>query len=583
MAAFVPGFSQAPGLVIFWVILLVVLNANLFVAGVVGGAAKILSLLLVAVSFSVGRFLLEGPTEGLFAVLVNAPVLAWFGFEYYVVAGGQLLGLVFGLVCGVFAVKLMRFLWKRMAAMESDNAAYQKWSNNRWVKIGAFLFVGGLKGKKSFADLHAQRLGNPIRIPGAILVVVLLALVFVGVRIAQGPILASTIRSSLETVNGATVDLESAELDLAGGKMTLTGLALADRDKLSHNLFAAKTVEAKISTTDLLRKRAALDQVVVVGGVEGGQRATPGERIGKESEDSEWSGMEMPDAQSLEELMKNADVWKERLSTARRWLDSLSGSGEEEALGPTYEDILRERVRLLGYANVRNDALIEKAPTFLVRKLEADEVKASQLPGDTLTIRAENLSTHPRLVAQPPSVSIASASGKLRAALTFPQNAAIPGADVDVIVRGISVDSVASQLSSKDNAPISGGTMDVSVKGLASAIDSNLPLDVTLYETNLSIAGSSPTKIPKLTVPIAVRGPIDNPAIKVDKTALQNALVSAGKQELSRRLSGELQKKIGGEPTAEGEQPASLEDTAKKALDGLFKPKEKKKEAPAGE
>lgn len=578
MAAFLPGFSQAPGLVIFWVVLLVVLNANLFMAGVVGAAAKILSLLLVPVSFAIGRFLLEGPTEGLFSALVNAPVFAWFGFEYYVVPGGQLLGLVFGVVCGVVAVKFVRLLWKKFAAMEKDNEAYQKWSNNRWVKIGAFVFVGGVKGKKSFTDLHAQKMGNPIRVSGAILVVAVLVVAFIAVRVAQGPLLASTVRSGLEQANGATVDLERAELDLTAGKMSLFGLALADRDKLSHNLFAASSIEAKLSTADLLRRRAALDEVVIVGGVEGGERETPGERIGKEPGNSEWSGMEVPDAKSLEDLMKNADVWKERLSTARRWLDKLGGSSaDEKAAGPTYEDILRERVRLLGYANVRNDALIEKAPTFLIRKLEAAEVKASQFPDDPLTIEAENLSTQPKLVEAPPTISVVSASGRLQSSFSLPQNAEIPGANLDLVLKGIEVDSVVSQLSNEGGALVSGGTMDVSVKGLVSAIDSNLPLKVTLHNTNLSIGGSKPTKIPELTVPIAVRGPIDNPAIKVEQSGLKTALVSAGKQELSNRLGGELQKQLGGE-TKEGEEPAKLEDTAKSVLDGFLKPKEKKKE-----
>jgi hypothetical protein len=79
--------------------------------------------------------------------------------------------------------------------------------------------------------------------------------------------------------------------------MTLTGLALADRDKLSHNLFAAKSIEAKISAADLLRRRAALDQVVVIGGEEGGERETPGVRVGEDSEDSKWSGGSFPRVQ----------------------------------------------------------------------------------------------------------------------------------------------------------------------------------------------------------------------------------------------------------------------------------------------
>ena len=59
-----------------------VLNVNLF------AAAKSLALLLTPVSFAVGRFLLDGPTEGLFSAIVNAPALAYFDFDYYLVAGG---------------------------------------------------------------------------------------------------------------------------------------------------------------------------------------------------------------------------------------------------------------------------------------------------------------------------------------------------------------------------------------------------------------------------------------------------------------------------------------------------------------
>jgi uncharacterized protein (TIGR03546 family) len=91
MIAFVPGLTQAPGLLLALILCLVVLNANLGVAAIVGIGAKILSLLLTPVSFAAGRVLLHGPTEGLFKTMVNAPVLAYFGFEYYTVTGGLVL------------------------------------------------------------------------------------------------------------------------------------------------------------------------------------------------------------------------------------------------------------------------------------------------------------------------------------------------------------------------------------------------------------------------------------------------------------------------------------------------------------
>ena len=110
LIAFTPGFSQAPGLMLFWFFFLAVLNANLFVAAIVGAGSALLALILTPVSFAVGRFLLEGPTEGLFRAIVNAPVLAFFGFDYYVVAGGQLIGVIVGVLAGFAVAKLLTAL-----------------------------------------------------------------------------------------------------------------------------------------------------------------------------------------------------------------------------------------------------------------------------------------------------------------------------------------------------------------------------------------------------------------------------------------------------------------------------------------
>ncbi|MHC4997233.1 MAG: TIGR03546 family protein, partial [Planctomycetota bacterium] len=70
---FMPGFPQAGGLIVACIVLLVVLNANLTLAVFVGIAAKLISLALISVSFAVGRFLLDGPTSGLFVKMINAP------------------------------------------------------------------------------------------------------------------------------------------------------------------------------------------------------------------------------------------------------------------------------------------------------------------------------------------------------------------------------------------------------------------------------------------------------------------------------------------------------------------------------
>ena len=81
MLGFVPTFATARGLMIALLLLLLILNANLLIATTAAAIAKSISLLIAPVTFAVGRFLLDGPTEGLFRSAVNAPIFALFGFE----------------------------------------------------------------------------------------------------------------------------------------------------------------------------------------------------------------------------------------------------------------------------------------------------------------------------------------------------------------------------------------------------------------------------------------------------------------------------------------------------------------------
>ncbi len=61
MLGFIPGFGRGPGLVVSIVLLLVILNANLFIAAIATFVAKALSVVLMPISFVLGRALLDGP------------------------------------------------------------------------------------------------------------------------------------------------------------------------------------------------------------------------------------------------------------------------------------------------------------------------------------------------------------------------------------------------------------------------------------------------------------------------------------------------------------------------------------------
>lgn len=579
LIAFVPGFQQAPGLLILWIALLVLLNANLFLAGLVGIAAKLLALLITPVSFAVGRLLLEGPTRGLFASLVNAPVTAWFGLEYFAVTGGAFLGLVLGLAVGFTLVALLRRTWRRLATLEAESEAFRTWSSKGWVKAFAWIFIGGARTKQSYEVLLARRWGNPVRIVGVALVVVLGVLGAVALRYLDSAIVTAAVRNGLERVNGATVDLESVDVSLREGRVAMTGLAMADPDRLDTNLFAAKALEARVSTGDLLRRRAVVDTVMVTGGTQGDKRRVPGVRTAPPPEEPS-DGWKWPDMKSLDQILADAQAWRERLQTARRWLEKIKSgqpapdeNAPAQPAGPTYEDILRERVRLLGYAHVRDETLVEKAPRLLIRLVAADQVQAAALPGDPVDIRAENLSTEPHLVPEPPKVSIVSRSGRFATSLAAPAGSA---PQLDFLLKALPVDQLVAQLKESSRPALQGGTLDLAAKGSVGVLDLNLPVTLTLHDTAISVAGSKPSPVNQLSIPVAVRGTLTNPAIQVDSKALQNALVAAGKQELSNRLQGELQKRLGGSDQPDGQGADDLKKAAGGMLDSLLKPKEKK-------
>ena len=94
-----------------------------------------LSLLLAPATFEVGRVLLDGPTQPLFVALINAPFFALMGFEYYVGAGGLVMGALFGGLVGAGMTRLVKSIRERVKTASSDSARYQVWSAKWYVKL----------------------------------------------------------------------------------------------------------------------------------------------------------------------------------------------------------------------------------------------------------------------------------------------------------------------------------------------------------------------------------------------------------------------------------------------------------------
>lgn len=584
--AFIPGFTAAPGIFLFFTFLLLILNANLGVAALVGMGAKLLALLLTPISFEVGYFLLDGPTSAFFTKLINAPVFAWFGFERYIATGGLAIGIVLGIAFGLVLSMLIGRFRRKMVDVEKNSDKYKNYSQKFWVRALSWLLLGSRHKKKTYEELLSKKIGNPIRTLGLVAVILFVGLGFLVANFASEPVATAVLQSSLESANGATVDLDAVELDLKANHARIRNLAMADPNALDTDLFRADIIDADISAASLLRKRMVIDRVEINNGSHGEKRAERGKLVRKPVEvvEEEKEPLKIPDAKQIEEYIENYKVWKERLRQAREWLDKMSGpespDTEETAPKETLRERLEREIREKGYGGVIASHLVEGSPTLAITEAVAAKVRVSELEGETLDIVARNISTHPSLLGKKPELHVTSSGS------TFAFNSVLGrfespdlANEIGFSLKGLSTDTVMKKIKTGGVQPVQGGTMDVNASGNWNIADSSidLPLNVTLYDAVLQLEQLGRTEVKQLEIPIAVQGPLDSPGIKLQSEELKNALVSAGvskaksmaTEKATELINNELKDKVG----------ESVGEQGKKLLDGFLGGRKKQDDA----
>lgn len=590
--AFLPGdlgggFLQAPGLILLLLSLVLVLNANLGVFGIVLLLAKLISFVLLPVSYTIGRWLLDGPLQGLFKALVNGKGTAWFGFEYYATTGGIVMGLAFGVLTGWLLNRSLRRLREHMAGLEENSERYQKLTGKKSVRFLAWLFLGKGKGKASWHDLTGKRIGMPIRISGVLAVAVLIGSVWVFQSFFSTPVLTRTVRDSLQSMNGATVDLKAARIGLGDGQLLLEQLAIADSEALDKDLFAADALTATLDTGELLRKRFVIDEVRSTNVRGGTPRAVPGIVIPGEAPPPEPPPPPAGE-KTAEDWLADFELWKGRLEQAAEWIEKIAGGGEPP-VEPTPEEREAERKRQeqAGLATVVATHLYEDAPRFVIRRIDIEGIGYS-IGGkaDKFDLRARNLSDAPSLLPDKLTFDAKAQSGALAIGLEGP-SAQARGLGFSFAMPGVPTDSIFGQLKIGGSPPVRGGTIDLAAKGTfqrtpGQVLAMDVPLNVTLKGTTFALAGSTPTKIDSLVLPIGLRGPMTRPSVALDDQALQQALLAAGQQELANFVQGQAGKLLGGTPLQGVVDPSkSIEQNAADALKKAQEEAQKKAEEEA--
>lgn len=542
---FMPGLSQAPGLLVLLFLSAVILNANLALMGVCLLVSALISFPLLPVTFRVGRLLLDGPLEGFFSTLINAPVLALFGFEYYATTGGLVVGLLLGSLFGYGTIRAVQGFRRKMVALDQNSEGWKRFHERRLVKLFVLIFIGGSRGKLSYEDLLAKKGGSPFRPLGLVCAGLIVVAGFVVSLFAGDAIVGYAVRSGLEQANGATVDLERAELRLSEGRMTLAGLAMADPNDLGTDLFRAERLEADISQADLWRKRIHIERLHVSDASSGETR----DRRGSLNRPLEQQSPPVRDgeAKTFEDYLRDAEKWRERLAQVADWLDRFSGPAKSpdaaEPGTPEDEDARERRLYEQGYRNAVASHLVRGSPTVLVSLALVEKMRVTQMPDETLEIKGENLSTHPALVEKAPRLTIRSSGETLLFDAQMAAYSKMPAENVlELAYLRLPVDTVAGGLKFSGEAPMKGGTLDFYTRGSWTASNIDMPVQVTLRKSRLSLAQAGATDVEELMLPIGVTGSFRNPRIHFTDSDLADALAAAGKAELARRVNAETEK-----------------------------------------
>ncbi len=551
--AFLPAPGKAIGLYLCLFVLALVLNANLFLLGLVYLFGSLLALALTAVTFQVGVLLLDGPLTGLFQGLINGPVTAWFGFEYYLVTGGTALAIVTGLILGIaVAVFLTRFR-RMMANLETGSERYRKISGLWWVKLVAFIFFGGLKGKQSFSErAESGKKPLPVRPLGVIAVLTFGVIVWLGARFLDESIVTEVVRTRLERVNGATVDLESLIISPEQGQVTVRGLAMANPSDLAVNIFSADTIVADIGIGELLSRRFTLDRVEIDAARSGDERRLPGQIvIPVETRKKQPPPKKESDTTTYEDILARYPVWKDRLTKLRAWMERFEQEARTDEAAPAGET-LRERLarhaELLGYAGVRADHLIAGKPLFTLSELRVGSLTAAALPDEILQVTARAISTHPNLLNDAPEITVTSESDRIRFGFT---GGAISGARgpnaLEFAYRGLPVAMIRGKLPEGTDFPFQEGVFDFSGTGSLEAGSISLPIRTVVRRAKVSVTGmDQPVDIRSLEIPLTIEGPLDRPRLVVERKALESVMADVLKEQGKKMITGEIEKQLGG-------------------------------------
>ncbi|QUE31925.1 TIGR03546 family protein [Francisella philomiragia] len=542
---FIPGVSYSPLLFVAVIILVIILRINIGVFVFIAIIAKALSFLLEIVSFSFGQFLLDGFTQPIFKTMVNTPVLAYAGFDYYLVAGGFVLAIILGVIFGLIIAKIYKKIIAKMSSIQSGTELYNKITKNFFVKVASWIFLGKNIAKVDWVEMQNRKFRQPFRLTGIVLVALIIAALIYSPKLLETSMVSNIIKQQLTKANGATVDYQSLSLDFTKASLDIKGLGVADPKNLDKDRFYAENVSASLNISNLLTRQLTLKNVLVTGVSLDKQRAEKAslyintkatskdgasinseefkkkaiESIGKASQN-----LQQVDLQKLEANAKQTKEIADGIKQAAEFLSNFSSSNDD-ATGTKQTGSItpKQQAKVYGYANVKNEMLRDKYPSFVIQNID---IKGYQNAGITYDANITNISTNPVLLGQPTAINVKSVnnsdvdvsvvvSNELNVDNTVKFNLqnvagkAIKGLNI----QGVNIDANSLTISGQGTWQFSG------VRNIMFNIPLQLKFDIVSVSFN-----QFTQKIPSLTLNGVITGDLNKLNFSVDASSLKNLL-----------------------------------------------------------
>ncbi|QIV94773.1 TIGR03546 family protein [Allofrancisella frigidaquae] len=555
---FIPGFSYAPFLFLLIIVLVLILRVNIGLFVIIAFFAKLLSYLLEGISFTIGRWLLDGFTQPLFKTVVNTPVLAYLGFDYYLVTGAFFVSLILGIAFGLLIAKAYKKMVAKMVSMQSQSQMYQKVTSKLSVKIASKVIFGKNIAKVDWQKIQARKFRQPIRVWGAVLVILFIAGIAFAPQVLETALVSNIIKQQLTKANGATVDYDSISLNIASANLQVNGLGAADPANLNKDRFYAGSINASLDISKLLTKQISLKNVEVTDVSLDKTRDKKGSLYIKSqninASASEKSSQEVAKSIKkvstsmqqidIQEITKKAKVTKDVAKGIKQVVEFLayfrSPTQSQGDSSKTTAAEISQQAKVYGYANIQAKHLHDKAPDFTIQNMN---IKGYENEDMVYDVKISNLSTNPILLAKPTEINVKSSSNDKMAARVVISNQV--GVDNTVsfdlknltgeLAKGLSIQGVGIDADSLDIT----GSGKWQFKDVRN-ISFDIPLKLNFTDVAVSFQKTK-QKISDLTLDATISGDLD----KVSFTADTSSLTSLLSTEAAKKTAENLAKQAG--------------------------------------